>query len=141
MWWWKTQDSGETGTDGVTEHVQLEIIAAITLIVTTLATLWRAEVAARRAEAANLAAVQANDAAIKAAVAATKMGEQGVVGRAEQTEKLVAIGHAVNGGMAAQKAEIMNLKNEIVRLHGINQDLIEHPSNPEDRLEEIRGQK
>lgn len=134
----------------MTEHVQLEIIAAFILIAGQIITIWRADIAARRAEAANLAAVQANHAAVQATVAAVKASDEGIQGRAKQTAIIHEVKEAVNGGMAAAKTEIVDLKAEVKRLNIIIAENVV-PSNsgtikplaaaPEHRLEQLRGQQ
>ncbi len=89
----------------MTEHVQLEIVTAITLISTSAITLWRSEVAARKAEAANEKAVRAQ------AVATETRHEHSVV--IEQVRR------TVNGNLESAQKEIATLKAQLA--HAIQQ--------------------
>jgi hypothetical protein len=98
----------------MTEHVQVEIIAAVAMLAGQALTIWRAELAARRASEANIAAVGANTAAVKAATAVTEVSTIATESRREQAAAIEQVHQAVNGGMAAQKAEIVSLKEQLV---------------------------
>ncbi len=106
----------------MTEHVQLEIIAAIVIIAGQALTIWRAEVAARQAKSANEVALQGVHQANKIAVEAAQT-------RKEQSKAIEQVHESVNGGMAAAKAEIVSLKAQLVTA-----------LDPVQRHEEIRGQ-
>lgn len=95
-------------------------------------------------DAADRAARRGRRAVVAAQIAAKKIEEQGEVNvkeRAVQTAKIEEVHQSLNGGWAAAKQEIADLKAEVSRLHGVNKDLLEHPPDPPSRLEEIRGQQ
>jgi hypothetical protein len=106
----------------VTEHVQLEIITAVTLIAGQALAIWRAEIAARNAAGANRAAIL--------------VGQDAKENRKEQAAAIEQVHQAVNGGMAAQKAEIVSLKEQLVIAKASDAEL----PPVEQRREEIRGQ-
>ncbi len=89
----------------MTEHIQLELIAALVLIAGQVITAWRADIAARRADVASKQAE-------KAVTTAVTLGK-------EQAAAVGLVHDAVNGGMAAQKKEIVDLKAEVVRLNEV----------------------
>lgn len=103
----------------MTEHVQLELIAAIVIVAGQIITAWRANTAAIHAKNADQNAVRANQVA--------------VVTSAQNVKSIEQIHDAVNGGMAAQRAEIADLKFQL----GIAKAA--PAETPEQRLEEIRG--
>ncbi len=119
----------------MTEHVQLEIITACTLIAGQALAIWRSEIAARRAESANIAAVAANTAAVKASDIAAHVSNVATMARKETAAAIEQVHDAVNGGMAAQKVEIASLKEQLVIAKAADAE----PANPAQRLNEIRG--
>ncbi len=100
----------------MTEHVQLEIVAAVVLIAMNGISAWRAEMA--------------NWIAVKAQKIATES-------RGEQSVAIEQVHQAVNGGWVAQQKVIRDLEDKISRLEAI---IAQNAESPEKRLEEIRGQ-
>jgi hypothetical protein len=98
----------------MTEHVQIELITSATQIGLIALAIWRAEMAAKRAQMANVAAVGANTAAVKANEAAVRVGEIATEARAEQARASEQIHEAVNGGMKSAKAEIADLREQLI---------------------------
>ncbi len=96
----------------------LGLISLLLLVVNT----WRSEIASRRAKEAVQAASEAVDAADLVGVIATR-------DRTEHAAAIEQVHQAVNGGLAAAKAEIALLKVQLAAA-----------VQPEQRLEEIRGQ-
>jgi hypothetical protein len=122
----------------MTEHVQLEIVAGVLFLGGQIITIWRSDVAAKRANEASRNAEEAARNAARAVVTATTLG-------AVHTAAISEVHEAVNGGMAAGKKEIADLKAEVLRLNTVldNVKPIIPPiptTPPEIRLEEIRGQ-
>ncbi len=119
----------------MTEHAQLELIAAVVLITMNIVNTWRAELANRYAKEANIHA----------------MGT-----RAKQAEDIKEVHQLVNGGLVAAKQEIEDLKTEARRLNIVISEMIRAKAEadmlkaavpvvpvvaPEQRLNEIRGQE
>ncbi len=128
----------------MTEHVQLEIITACTLIAGQALAIWRteaanrkAELAAARAESADRNAVAANAAAVKAADIATHVSNVATEARTETAAAIEQVHQAVNGGMAAQKLEITSLKEQLVIAKAAD---AEPPRTPEQQLNRVRGE-
>ncbi len=117
----------------MSEHAQLELIAATVLIAMNIINTWRTELANRNAQEASRNARAANDTAV-------------VLG-ARHTLDIGSVHDAVNGGMMAQKREIAGLKIEVERLKGllaiaVPAIAVEVPKAiVEQRLNEIRGQE
>ncbi len=106
----------------MTEHVQLELIAALILISGQVLTAWRADIASRRAqlavENAKIAAEKAGDASKHASEAV----DIGVRERAIQSGKLDQVHEAVNGNLQILKQETIALKAEVIRLKQVIAD-------------------
>ncbi len=125
----------------MTEHVQLELIAAIVIVAGQIITAWKANTAAVHARNADQNAVKANQVA--------------VVASAQNVRAIEQVHEAVNGGMASQRAEIADLKIQlkiakalpaeepapvpVMPVQIVNTQPIPVTQTPEERLEEIRG--
>ncbi len=109
----------------MSEHAQLELIAAVVLISMNIINAWRTEIASRYAK-------QANDQAVRTG--------------AKQIVDIAEVHTLVNGGLHAAKKEVEDLKTETNRLNMVIAEMVRTKAEadvvtPEKRLNEIRGQE
>ncbi len=128
----------------ISDPVALALIAMVGGIAANVVLTWRTIVVSKEAkDHAALAATRAEAAVTAAALAASRATDVAVANVKGQELNAVAVKEvhdAVNGGMAAQKREIAELKSVIQDLKLANKELA-NPKTPEERLEELRGQE
>jgi hypothetical protein len=101
----------------VTEHVQVEMIAAFVIIAGQCIQTWRQVVSERNADVRDKHSTQMKQ---------------------SQNQAIAEVHEAVNGGWKANQEVIRNLEAEVSKLKAV---IAGEPKLPEDRLEEIRGQQ